>query len=118
MVLRLIKTFTEWTVYIIWGVNLIDFIALQGIGHIQRIFPSVNSDMTTVATFLGIAYFILTGWMKFDKHKTDKLQQLQTIRQLEISNHAKENENFVLRQAIKDNLTIEQIKESEERLKR
>ena len=115
--LKAVKVFTEWTVYVIWGVNVVDFVALQGIGHIQRLMPSVNSDLSTIATFLGICYFVLIGWMKWDKHKMDKKQQAQTIREMEIKNHKLENDNFVLRQAIKDNVTSEEYKKSADRLK-
>jgi len=109
---------SEWFAYVVWGFNVLDFIALQGVGHIQRFFPSINSDLITISTVIGLLVIILNAWIRYDKHLSNKKLQAENIRELQIKNHKLENENFVFRQMIKDNLTEEDIKESENRLKK
>jgi len=106
----------EYFGYVIWGVNVFEFIALQGIGHIQRIFPTLNSDLVTVSTVVGLLVLILNSWIRFDKHRISKRVEAENLRALEIKNKADELNNFTFDRIIKD-IPKEDFEESAKRLK-
>jgi len=106
----------EYFGFIIWGINVFDFIALQGIGHIQRIFPSLNSDLVTVSTVVGLLVLILNSWIRYDKHRTYKKIEAEQLRALENKNKADELNNFMFSQALQE-LPKDEFEQSKNRIK-
>ena len=114
--MRILKI-AEYLGYVIWGVNVFEFVALQGIGHINRVFPTLNSDLVTVSTVVGLLVIILNAWIRFDKHQIDKKLEEENLRALHNKNIADELNNFTFDQIIKSQDFETEFKNSAKRLK-
>lgn len=103
--------------FVIWGVNVFEYILLQSMGHISGLFPNLNADLVTIATILGLIVMIVNLWIRYDRHRIFKKAEAENLQALKNKNIADEMNNFTFDRIIR-NIPPEQFKESEDRLKK
>jgi hypothetical protein len=129
MLIKLIYRIIDGSLYCFLGISLIEFLAINGIGHIQRIFPSLNSDLVTIGFVLGIFLSVLKIYFYYYNSKDSRKMQAELLREkinnniktenennkIELENRNKELQNYLFKIQI-DNINEDEFEESKKRL--
>ncbi len=123
MLLKYIYKSVNVSLYVFFGISLLDFLALTGISHLHRILPSIDSVIVTVMAFSGLLLFWLKIYFFWHKSNGERKLQNEQIQDLHIKNKLAEinankieNEVYAFRSII-NGMSKEDFDESESRMK-